>query len=225
MDIEKTKPSPPTRKDPPEDWRWRKTFSKENPVRPRPFERSIIGGAYPRLLPGERCVCGHTYSHDEYFSHNCPKQMGRWLIAEKVDALKTGREYWSTVFKRADAEGVWQTRMLTEPAGRGVREVYLVDIVWAIREWRNELRMDKARSRAGRHKYGDKLDNFIQSRLRIAQRGKDFCDNFRWAESTSRSQMRRYRRWQAIGCCGSYDAEIVDRDTGRSFMIGFNYGH
>jgi hypothetical protein len=150
--------------------------------------------------------------------------MGAWLRSEKVDALKSGKEYWSDIFKRAEVEGTWKAQMLFEPSGRGIREVFLVDIVWAIRMWRNELRMDAAQTREGKHRYGEKLDNFIQSRLHIAQRGKN-CDNFRWAESTNRAQMRRYHRWQALGCCGSYDDEIVDRDTGRRFMIGFNYGH
>lgn len=34
-----------------------------------------------------------------------------------------------------------------------------------------------------------------------------------------------YHRAMQSGCCGSHDEVYTDEETGRRFMVGFNYGH
>lgn len=53
--------------------------------------------------------------------------------------------------------------------------------------------------------------------------GHDFIDNERVAEKGKPRQMRRYRRQQARGCCGRFDVEV--KLQGRTFLMGFNWGH
>lgn len=49
-------------------------------------------------------------------------------------------------------------------------------------------------------------------------------DNWRVARLGNSPQMRRYRRQQKRGCCGSHD--IIRRGPdGNTYMLGFNYGH
>lgn len=53
-------------------------------------------------------------------------------------------------------------------------------------------------------------------------------DNFRAARVWKSSQMRRFRKQEAHGCCGSYN-EIVIRNylfkKPDIYIVGFNYGH
>jgi len=49
-------------------------------------------------------------------------------------------------------------------------------------------------------------------------------DNWRVARLGNSPQMRRYRRQQKRGCCGSHDI-IRKGPDGNKYMLGFNYGH
>lgn len=58
---------------------------------------------------------------------------------------------------------------------------------------------------------------------------EDCIDNFRAAKCGISSQMRRFKRDERRGCCGSHN-EIVYKYNGpfakpTTFIIGFNYGH
>jgi hypothetical protein len=61
-------------------------------------------------------------------------------------------------------------------------------------------------------------------RLDEEMRGLDCCDNDRVALKGNTSQVRRYRRQKAGGCCGSSDFEAVGPD-GKTYLLGFNFGH
>lgn len=49
-------------------------------------------------------------------------------------------------------------------------------------------------------------------------------DNSRVARVGISSQMRRFRRQEATGCCGSASFERVGPD-GNRYILGYNYGH
>lgn len=54
-------------------------------------------------------------------------------------------------------------------------------------------------------------------------------DNFRAAKCGISSQMRRFRKYERNGCCGSHN-EFVFKSNGlfrkpTQFIVGFNYGH
>jgi hypothetical protein len=68
-------------------------------------------------------------------------------------------------------------------------------------------------------------DENIQLKLLLDDASKDMqcVDNFRIAALDNRKDMKRYRKMEKRGCCGSFDQEVTV--NGRKFMIGFNYGH
>lgn len=51
----------------------------------------------------------------------------------------------------------------------------------------------------------------------------DFNDNTRVATTGKPRQMRRYKKQQADGCCGSYDKEVKRGD--KTYWIGWNHSH
>ena len=53
----------------------------------------------------------------------------------------------------------------------------------------------------------------------------DYADNFRFALKDSEREVRAYEEKQDRGCCGSYDGEVKCPIDGRTYLIGFNYGH
>jgi hypothetical protein len=50
-------------------------------------------------------------------------------------------------------------------------------------------------------------------------------NNLRIAEVGNSTEESEYKKIQDKGCCGEVESSYYDRQTKRSFMIGFNYGH
>ena len=53
--------------------------------------------------------------------------------------------------------------------------------------------------------------------------GFENADNLRIAEANNPADMYHYEEARKQGCCGFHDATITTK--GRTFMVGFNYGH
>lgn len=58
----------------------------------------------------------------------------------------------------------------------------------------------------------------------------EHADNFRAARIWVSSQRRRFRRYEANGCCGSHNFVAIRRHgflflKSDVYMLGFNYGH
>lgn len=75
---------------------------------------------------------------------------------------------------------------------------------------------------------GDEL-RWLERKLASLEKesGVSFVDNRRVAQKNKPRQVRRYKKQQADGCCGSFDTEVT-RLTLRglkTYLIGFNYGH
>lgn len=70
----------------------------------------------------------------------------------------------------------------------------------------------------------DDIVRWAEVELRAAMVDEPCCDNTRVARMDSPSQMRRFRRQQEHGCCGSFDFERTGPD-GNCYLLGFNYGH
>lgn len=75
--------------------------------------------------------------------------------------------------------------------------------------------------------YGPELGLFLARRLAKAIRSvKDEClDNFRACDTASADEVARYESQRASGCCGATDIEVTHFASGRTFRMGFNYGH
>jgi hypothetical protein len=53
----------------------------------------------------------------------------------------------------------------------------------------------------------------------------EFADNFRVAETSNLDEMDEYQQRMDRGCCGFHDEYWTDKETGREFAIGCNFGH
>lgn len=67
------------------------------------------------------------------------------------------------------------------------------------------------------------LDAHIADQL--AERDLGHMDNFRVCDPTIPSQKRRYLRQKQTGCCGSSDWQVECPIDGKTYWVGFNYGH
>jgi hypothetical protein len=63
------------------------------------------------------------------------------------------------------------------------------------------------------------------SRISALAQGLDCVDNDRVALKGNTAQMRRYMRQKNRGCCGFHDSEEVCPVDGRTYLLGFNFGH
>lgn len=66
---------------------------------------------------------------------------------------------------------------------------------------------------------------WADGRIQALAEGESCVDNYRVALKGNTAQMRRYRRQQAAGCCGFHDTEEVCPIDGKTYLIGFNFGH
>lgn len=67
--------------------------------------------------------------------------------------------------------------------------------------------------------------DWADGRIQALADGELCVDNSRVALKGNTAQMRRYRRQKAAGCCGFCDVEEVCPVDGKTYLLGFNYGH
>lgn len=67
--------------------------------------------------------------------------------------------------------------------------------------------------------------DWAYSRLEELKDGEPCCDNSRVALRGNTSQVRRYNHAKASGCCGFCDVVEVCPVDGKTYLLGFNYGH
>ncbi len=75
--------------------------------------------------------------------------------------------------------------------------------------------------------YGPSVGPFLARRLAKAiRRASDEClSNFRACDLGVSAEVTRYDAERASGCCASMDIEVTHFASGRTFRLGFNYGH
>jgi len=61
-------------------------------------------------------------------------------------------------------------------------------------------------------------------RWKVQEINDPCIDNYRCARMSSSSQMRRFKKQRADGCCGKYEWIAIGPDKER-YLFGFNYGH
>lgn len=93
-------------------------------------------------------------------------------------------------------------------------------------------RFDKRRYASIKFKMEDPVEDYgrwkggrVQRRLdKLIQDDGFLCiDNFRWARTAKRIELKRYRQARDNGCCGSRDVKVSIGCT--YFLLGYNYGH
>jgi hypothetical protein len=71
----------------------------------------------------------------------------------------------------------------------------------------------------------DNITLWASRRLNELSRDESCVDNYRVAKVGNTCQERRYRRQKNRGCCGFYDIVDLCPIDGKSYRLGFNYGH
>lgn len=140
-----------------------------------------------------------------------------WMWHQNIDWQNRDKAYWRDLLHRADRACAF---IMPKPGASLTRCTFPSEELRRQRWFRRGHTTRKPFAAYGKH-----IDSWLQKQLAEAEEGCDYVDNRRWAEVSARSEMRRYRRAQAEGCCGFYDATIKHLWTGRIFIIGFNYGH
>ncbi len=128
----------------------------------------------------------------------------------RFDLDRDDRDYWSGVKKFL----IW----LSAGLPRSWRDWWY----FAYKELRR-LHHDRKR------KYNDdilpaRIVRWAQGELRREADKSECVDNYRMALTESSTQMRRFRRQEAKGCCGCKSWEALGPD-GKIYRLGFNYGH
>lgn len=72
-------------------------------------------------------------------------------------------------------------------------------------------------------RYGNRVGGKLIAAIEREMRGKDFCDNVRFADVSKALEEIEYNIQKAHGCCGFEDKVI--RLCGMVIRFGFNYGH
>lgn len=173
---------------------------------------------------GDICLCGNKIENTvlgRVCHFDCPNYLTTWLRKQNVDWNRSDKLYWKNIFERAKKESYY----FIEDAEDGDYSTYsMSDTIKYIRYCKRAYNKTKT---FNDHVYGRFIDKWIANKIvKLVHKMKVDCvDNYRWAEITNRPDMRRYRRAQRRGCCGSIDVEVIYFWSRRKFMIGFNYGH
>lgn len=70
-----------------------------------------------------------------------------------------------------------------------------------------------------------KIVAWAEDRLAELYAGEDCVDNMRVALKSDAEQVGLFEEQRRRGCCGSSEFEEVCPVDGRTYLLGFNYGH
>jgi hypothetical protein len=71
--------------------------------------------------------------------------------------------------------------------------------------------------------YGPRAGRHLGLIMGSAMVDVDYIDNWRWADKGSPWEVVNYKEAYDSGCCGSWDEEV--EFEGKTYLLGFNYGH
>lgn len=134
-----------------------------------------------------------------------------WRLDKKIREEETNDVYWQSLFKYIRIE--FKEQHIARFVCKKVKSWrYQNKLASEIFDWERDLPADDV--------------SWAQDEIsELFPREKYDCmDNVRVADKSMKRSVRRYRKQQSNGCCGSCDIE-VPRGDGRVFMIGCNYGH
>lgn len=66
---------------------------------------------------------------------------------------------------------------------------------------------------------------WLNKKINELSDGKSCVDNIRVAIKGKSKQVKRYYNQKDNGCCGFYDTEVFNLMTGKTYLVGYNYGH
>jgi hypothetical protein len=162
----------------------------------------------PRMSPGETISMANYYAPRPY-----------------VDEYNRG----------SDKEGFVYEVHGSEKASRGGHVCYAervagLEMLWALKEEQAlKTLTDQVVFRPIEavmvERYGEEIGHRLHATLlKIIEEINDPCvDNRRFAEETNPQEVRAYLAQKEHGCCGARDAKTTI--NGRTFLLGFNYGH
>ena len=176
------------------------------------------------------------------------KQIDDWILSQKIDWLKEDSAYWKDIFKRAineshtdlphpssnwihlcrdlgldeDLQDLWVGATLNRVTPTSSRwEPPQKHVQW-IKNLRFLIR-NQYKTRNQRIHLSD-YPWYVEVCLRRAiDKLTNGLDNVRFAQCSKKSEMKRYWRKRAQGCCGFADKYVW---VGwNKYLVGCNYGH
>lgn len=151
--------------------------------------------------------------------------------------------YWKQMFIRANQECLTHveqvvagTKQVLEPQSWNYASTKTITVpIWkTVRttpaQQLKHIRWHHRRPPGKVNSYGDQIDRCLLAKIHELSKDDDCVDNIRFAETTNRADMRRFRKAMERGCCGSHSSNVtIDTllgfGTPRVFVVGFNYGH
>ena len=97
-----------------------------------------------------------------------------------------------------------------------------------LRGWRHAERMEAIQDEAHEARLAALKPGvyaWILSRLDALSKDEFCVDNDRWADKAKGNAVRRYYKQRSTGCCGFHDTEEVCPIDGKTYLLGFNFGH
>lgn len=97
-----------------------------------------------------------------------------------------------------------------------------------LRSWRHSERMEAIQDEAHEARVAALKPGvyaWILSRLDALSKDEFCVDNDRWADKSKSNAVRRYYKHRSTGCCGFHDSEEVCPIDGKTYLLGFNFGH
>lgn len=99
--------------------------------------------------------------------------------------------------------------------------------VWWLRTLRYWIRRENQVRTAGTRRtledYPPEVQAGLQVAIRLMTKPLECVDNIRFAETSKPGEMRRFRRAERQGCCGSINRYVIVGT--KQYIIGCNYGH
>lgn len=155
------------------------------------------------------------------------EQTAAFLLGLTLGQVRSARP-WTT----ASIGSLFHAELLRKPASRSWKEHFskiraslpppIADaLIKAIRQHRYDCMLTPALD----WRWGIPDDDVMALTKWFAteQRDREHCDNFRAADSSRSNQVRRYYKVKNRGCCGFVDSTV--QIGGKTYLVGFNYGH
>lgn len=147
-----------------------------------------------------------------------------WERHKRLAEKAFGR--WDPPWPRADDDDAWEKLRIQAFANlksNEAREIY--DHMKRLRAERRMYAAQDAGERARERALAPGVLDWINRSFATLEADCDYVDNRRWADITKRSQVRRFVMQRERGCCGSMNEKLVCPIDGKTYLIGFNYGH
>lgn len=164
----------------------------------------------------------------EYYGVNLFLHKNEGILLQQAFDLEERGESWSPSFQDRIANIAWTCKDKQYWKSIFNFKVFILDprdrnfSVKSIKQIRYSKRMRILHPyKSYTDLYGDTIANILEKYFR--EKNYDCMDNYRVCDVSKSNERRKYFRTKNLGCCGCHDERIEIK--GKTFLVGFNYGH